>query len=336
MRRGLAVDADAVVTQLSHPDPRTRARAARLLPSIDWPKLTPTGWDALSRVPGPLVVDALITVLKDGLEKPFLFWKEPWLLAAEMLGRAGDSRAIKPLFDGLFLNDSDLERQAGKALAVLGEDALALLLRCLTAREYPGVWSADRNYFYRSRVAKALGQSQDPRARDALVARLLDGREHSDVQQAAVCALTNIGSEEAIEPIRVWWEAQTSVWSRRIGAQTLKALGWQPQEPEDRISFLIALGEWDALADVGTAVVAPVVAALDALDLMNSPVVFDLLGVLQRVRDRDPQAMAPVRKILAAVDGYSGTYGGRLRPVDDERLARLRNALTSIIDPASR
>ena len=81
----------------------------------------------------------------------------------------------------------------------------------------------------RQAAAEALGKIKDPRAVEPLIAAL--GDERSDMRQAAAKALGAIGDARTMEPlIAALKDAEWRV--REAAAQALDHLGWEPAQDE--------------------------------------------------------------------------------------------------------
>lgn len=86
-------------------------------------------------------------------------------------------------------------------------------------------------------------------------------------------------------------------WPERVAAaETLLALGWQPQTLDERIAYTMVQQDWQQLADIGAAAVPHLVAAFDVVwEVAVRKGVVGTLGLID-----DPQALAAL--IRAAGD----------------------------------
>ncbi len=130
------------------------------------------------------------------------------------------------------------------------EGTWLLLVRCL---------QADADPLVRGQAASALGGWKDSRAVNALVAAVQDAAPR--VQSTALESLRRLGDPAAI-PQLAGLLAEAAPALRTPLAQTLKALGWQPQEPALQAIFLVALGELDRAALLGSVAIGPLAAVL--------------------------------------------------------------------------
>lgn len=100
---------------------------------------------------------------------------------------------------------------------------------------------------------EALGGIRDPASAPPLIA-LLGKEKHTELKYAAVLALGGIGSPDVI-PVLVQTLRDTSKHLRYAAALSLDRLGREPAEEDDRIRFLIARCDWDAVRASGPAAV---------------------------------------------------------------------------------
>lgn len=136
---------------------------------------------ALGHIGDPCAVEALVEALRDD------HWevREPAVWA---LGNIGDPRAVKPLVHAL--NDWTIRNEARDALVHIGAAAVEPLIKTLRRSDAET----------RREIVRALGQIDDPRVVDALMAALAD--DHSQVRQEAARVLGEIRDARALEPLR--------------------------------------------------------------------------------------------------------------------------------------
>jgi HEAT repeat protein len=152
-------------------------------------KLTGTilkGFDTNQNVAYALVQigEPAVSILINALNDESSYVKE---VAAKVLGKIGDKRAIPVLIDALNIKYANIKEQIAKALGKLGgEEALKVLIKLAT----------EQDRFSDLAVAKALGEIGDRRAVDALVNLLSSNMAFTCM--AAAEALGKIGDEKAL------------------------------------------------------------------------------------------------------------------------------------------
>lgn len=82
-----------------------------------------------------------------------------------------------------------------------------------------------------------------------------------DGRRAATKALGRLGNNKGVEPLIM--ALRDEIWyTRRSAAEALDDLHWNPQTQEEKISFLIAKQNWQALIEIGPLAVEPLIMAL--------------------------------------------------------------------------
>ncbi|MBI5723258.1 MAG: HEAT repeat domain-containing protein [Planctomycetes bacterium] len=141
--------------------------------------------DKLGELKAPAAVDSLIKALADR-DKIVRY------SAAEALGNIADSRAIEPLGKALYDNESLVRLEATKALAKFKDKkTLDFLIYATKGYDYQVKYAA----------AKGLFDIPDPKSVGPLIALLGDDID-ADVIVASAEALGEIGSAQAVEPLR--------------------------------------------------------------------------------------------------------------------------------------
>jgi ankyrin repeat protein len=142
----------------------------------------------------------------------------------------------------------------------------------------------DDDHRKREGAARKLGELKDSRAVDGLVRALKDG--DAGVRSAAILSLGHIGdwravwplgeicrdkkSESFVEALRAmgnfsgWRPEKVLIRAlsydgphpgvRKIAAQTLTKIGWEPTEKKEKLLYLMALEKWDDAIAAGSAV----------------------------------------------------------------------------------
>jgi len=205
-----------------------------------------------------------------------------------------DAGDIDGLIELLSHPDQEVQEQAARALATVGEQATRYLTLELDHVD-PGA---------RLGIVEALGDTGDPAAVPALI-RALRGEKSSEVRWAITLALGNAGDPAAIPPL-VQALRDPDKYVRFGTAMALGKLGWEPAG-EDRAYLLIARQEWDSLPAIGADAAHPLLWATRDPDPSIRAKAVDLLGALGDARGadacdlvlRDPDSEVRWRAVLA-------------------------------------
>jgi HEAT repeat protein len=138
--------------------------------------------------------------------------------------------------------DPAVQWHAAEALGSCGEPAVLPLIEALESRRVP----------VRLGAVEALGILRDVRSVNPLIA-VSDGDDSLEVRWAAVLALGEIGSADAI-PYLVPLLRDPNRYLRYGAATALGRLGWQPSTEADTAYLLIARQDWEAVRQYGPAV----------------------------------------------------------------------------------
>jgi len=77
-------------------------------------------------------------------------------------------------------------------------------------------------------------------------------------RRAATEALGRLGDKKAVEPLIM--ALKDEIWyARRSASEALDDLHWKPQTQEEKISYLIAKQNWQALIEIGLLAVEPLI-----------------------------------------------------------------------------
>lgn len=192
----------------------------------------------------------------------------------------------------------------------LGASAAELLVEAMTTRESlirvgaaetlwsinkdPRVMSAlvaamgDPDQRVRIHAAGALGPTQDPGALEALINALKD--PVPQVRAAAAEALGSISNPLAVDPLRLLLKDENDD-VRLQAANTLKKLGWKPEDQAEQIALLAASRDWAGLRHLGEAAVP---ALIEMLRTAGWSVAWRASEILKQVGDSaiDPLLVA--------------------------------------------
>lgn len=130
-------------------------------------------------------------------------------MAASVLGRLRDPRALEPLRMALYDTHFDVCQAAAQALAAFGPAALPVLLEALS---HPEAW-------IRQQALIGLGKIQDPQIPPALLGLLDD--ENRDVRKQAIQALGELRAESALPVLQ---ELAASRADRELAALAKQAI----------------------------------------------------------------------------------------------------------------
>jgi HEAT repeat protein len=154
-----------------------------------------------------------------------------------------------------------------------------------------------------SRAAiEALGKLKDLRAAEPLVT-LLGG----SMGGPAVSALVNIGPPAVGPLVKALKDGDPNV--RRLASGALNQIGWKPESDEEKITYLITKGQFDALRSFGANAVDPLIKLLvdnpsdpkvvEALVDIGIPSVDALLSALKNessfVKEKAAEALGKIR-----------------------------------------
>jgi HEAT repeat protein len=203
-----------------------------------------------------------------------------WAQAADAFSKKRDPRVLQPLIDGLKNENRHVRKKAAEGLGNMGDPRGTEPLISALDDEY---WEV------RKRAVEALGKIKDEKAIDPLVSSLND-RDH-DVRFWAARALEKIGNP-AIGPLVMALKNRESM-IRKGAADALSTIGWQPANPGETITFLLAKQSWDELASIGAAALDSLVERLEdndgdirkgaagALEKIGNPAIEPLVKILE-------------------------------------------------------
>jgi HEAT repeat protein len=185
-------------------------------------------------------------------------------------------------------------------LKLKGTEARKEAIRKLGAERDPKAWEAlvgclqDPEMEIREAAALSLGGHQSDSTVAALIPALKD--EAVPVREAALNAIRAVGSPAAIDSLTDLL-LDTSPNIRALTAKTLQALDWRPEGVVQHAALLVALGELQKAAELGTEAFEPLAltvesgtyyqrqAAIEAITSLSDERIFELL--LQALKDPD-------------------------------------------------
>jgi hypothetical protein len=162
----------------------------------------------------------------------------------EVLGEIGDPRTVEPLIAALTAEDASVRQGAANALGKIGTPAIKPLLGLIrkTAPQQPSWLAAE--------ALDLTGWKPVP-FRHADSAWYWFAKGDWDMAHGHSVEAVEVAALRAGE-WRVRWEA----------AETLDKLGWKPETSEDAAYYWIEREEWDAVRELGSESVAPLIAIL--------------------------------------------------------------------------
>lgn len=125
-------------------------------------------------------------------------------------------------------------------MARLGSSALRPLLEALESEEI----------YSRRKAVSILGAVREKRAWREVAERLKDA--NGEVRRKAAWALARMEEEKAV-PYLVSALDDDDREVRSAAASALDRLGWEPSGVDEKVLYLVAVGRWDKLADMGEA-----------------------------------------------------------------------------------
>lgn len=265
-----AVDFDEIRAQLKDSNWRNRNRAITELRSLSDPRAIELLKDALkderynnrslaaeeleARKYVPTnVEDKILFIIARGAWNPQI-WRE-----LDKIGRPAIPYLLDCLFDGspnvrlyavqtlerlgfsptnatqttLFL----IVHQQIDEVAKLGKDAVPALI--------PFLYSDDNSLKFK--VFLKLGEIGDARAVDPIINYVYKNYDHQDMEWTAIAALGKLGDKRAINVLIPC----LSTSYRTYAVDALEQLGYIPRNENEKIAFLIAKKEWEAVAEMG-------------------------------------------------------------------------------------
>jgi len=179
---------------------------------------------------------------------------------------------------------------AAEALVKIGAPAVEALL----ARLPSGQWKS-------MAVIEVLGRAGDERVVAPLIEMLEDKQQGEVYHRAAAEALVKTGGASAVQALILALHDQDEL-SRRIAADALDRLGWQPGTSEASAWYWIAKGEFERCVKTGAAAVGPLISTLYDRNTFNAEAAAMALGELGD------------RRAIAALGEVSGFYPAGLFP----------------------
>lgn len=161
--------------------------------------------DAITKI-GKAVVPELIEALGDNESTVRR-------LAAQLLTRLPDERAVGPLTDSLYDTHFDVCRASAEALASIGAPALPVLLEAL---HHPEAW-------IRQQAVIGLSKSHDPEVLPALLDLLND--ESREVRKQVVQVLGQLRDRRAVPPLQELAASRADREMAGLARQALQSIG---------------------------------------------------------------------------------------------------------------
>lgn len=224
------------------------------------------------------------------------------------IGKLKESRDVPALIRFMNHTDPKIRRQAVASLAASGTPAVPALVDALSSPKAR----------VRLGATEALGTIRDPRAVRPLLSRI-SCEKYVELRYASVIALGEIGSTGVV-PDLVCLLGDQNKFIRYAAAFSLEKLGWDLPDEPDRLRYLIARQDWDAVRNAGPAAVQPLCAVLQDPDPDTRSRIATLLGDIgageggtaceSGLKDRDPHVRWSA--VLAAMN--CGIRHARLPP----------------------
>jgi HEAT repeat protein len=171
--------------------------------------------------------------------------------AAIVLGKSGNSRAVKPLLRMLEDENANIRQTAVAALGEIGSaQVIKPLINVLK----------DENADVRATAATALGEVGDTQATAPLIKMIgttYQKDKNPEVRKHVVEALGKIRSAPAITMLIRVLTDDDDADVRFQTAEVLDSIRWKPQTKMDRIAYYIAKRRWDLLVPFGAQAVVP-------------------------------------------------------------------------------
>ncbi|MDE3090355.1 MAG: HEAT repeat domain-containing protein, partial [Chloroflexota bacterium] len=161
--------------------------------------------------------------------------KSARISAVHAIGQIGDPSAVDALAtaltDGLYLLRDDEREEIVKALGLIGD---ARAIEPLLAQQEYGRWRIAEA------ATEALGRIGDVRTVESLIARVRLEAEEGVASEA----LRRIRDRRAVDPLLTALNDDDFL-VRRVAAEALDNLGWQPTDANIDAAYRIAKGKWE-------------------------------------------------------------------------------------------
>jgi len=194
--------------------------------------------------------------------------------------------------------DDAAAQAVAEGLIKIGAPAVEALL----ARLPSGQWKS-------LAVIEVLGRAGDERVVMPLIEMLEDKQQGEVYHRAAAEALVKIGGRHAVQALILALHDQDEL-SRRIAADALDRLGWQPDKSEAGAWYWIAKGEFERCVKIGAAAVGPLISTLYDRNTFNAEAAAMALGELGD------------RRAVEALGEVAGFYPAGLFPSTAARALR--------------
>jgi HEAT repeat protein len=173
----------------------------------------------------------------------------------------------------------------------------------------------DEESAVRRAAAEALGEFKDERALTPLLTALSD--DAPTVREAAVNSLRKVGDVRATNSLTAALR-DPNINVRYRAAQALKTLGWQPGSDDTGTTFLVALGELEGAARMGSAAVDPLLALLKDGAYQKRVAAVELLSQINDARVVKPllDALKDADSIVRTAAASALSQVGDARAVD--------------------
>lgn len=259
---------------------------------------------------GSEAVEPLISLLAD--RDAELRW-----LAADIIGRIGDSRGIDPLISALKDEDRSVQGEAKHALRRFGNKAVEPLINVLSQKEKNTVFGAtevlrdisdvkavdalisvaeDRDIYWLTReiAIEALGKIGDKSAVESLLAVLRDKK--SGVVNAAIKALGNIGDGRAAGQLSsILIEENFLSFGSEI-VEALDKLRFIPPDPVARANYWIIKNQFEKCVDMSDLAVESLLKVLSLHKRINADKIIGAARTLGIIGNE--QALIPLLSIV--------------------------------------
>ncbi len=200
--------------------------------------------------------------------------------AARKLGKMGDPRAVEALCAGLKDEDWRVRRSAALSLGKIG-DRRAVKPLTFALR--------DEEFSVTEAASWALNNISTKYIEMLSIAHK---DENDNSRKTTMRTSGKIGDKQAAEPLRA--KLRDKDWRvRKIAADELLKIGWQPKDEEEKAWFLVASRKWNKAGELGAPAVEPLITALQDED--NN---VRLLAAVYLGKIGDARAIEPLITVL--------------------------------------
>lgn len=178
--------------------------------------------------------------------------------AINALGLIGDNRAIEPLINFIKREEAD-EKYFRTSRENIEYACEALGKICITSIVPLITLFASIGTHHRPLVIKAIGKTATPEALDWLITNM--DKYDNKVKAHIIKALGRSGHRSAVEPLKIALKARDED-VHETAARALEELGWEPDQGEAGAYYWVAKRNWKKAIALGSLAIDPLITVL--------------------------------------------------------------------------